>query len=141
MKLQQLTRRPPRIEMVPLIDAFFLILSFFISSVLTLEVVRGLPVELPSAAASSSVPKENRWVVTLGANGLLQLQGEPITLEALRQRLSSVSDPKSLQVGIRAEGKAVYERVVGVLGVVREAGVARVTLLTSPRPEEKRLAR
>ena len=137
MKVYLPPLRRPRIEMIPLIDAFFLLLAFFMSSVLSMEVARGLPVELPKAGASSAVSQEGRRVVTVTREGRVQLDGKEVGLALLRERL--FSDPKraSLQVGIRADGAADYQRVVQVLGAVRGAGVGRVLLLASPEGLER----
>lgn len=124
-------RHPPRIEMVPLLDTFFLLLAFFISSVLTMEVVRGLPVELPRAGGTR-IPQENRWLITLGAGRTLQWEGELVTLERLQARLRTVPHPASVRVGIRAERRTDYEWLVQVLAAVQQAGVKSVSLLTDP---------
>lgn len=118
--------------MVPLIDSFFLLLAFFMSSVLTMEVTRGLPVELPKASAGSTSSEEQRRVVTVTRDGGIQLDGEPVGLPGLKERLFSDPARGSLRVGIRADGGASYEAVVQVLAAVREAGVERVILLASP---------
>ncbi len=131
MKVYIPPARRPRIEMVPLIDSFFLLLAFFMSSVLSMEVVRGLPVELPKAGAVPTLSKESHLVVTVSHSGAMEMEGEPVTLEELQARL--VSDPKlsSLRVGIRADRETPYERVVELLAAVRGAGVGRVILLAS----------
>lgn len=116
--------------MIPLIDCFFLLLAFFMSSVLSMEVVRGLPVELPKAGAAASLSEEGRRVVTVGREGQIQLDGETMGVEELIRRLSSDPRMGSLRVGIRADEGTPYRAVVEVLGAVRRGGVARVTLLT-----------
>lgn len=132
MKVYLPPLRRPRIEMVPLIDSFFLLLAFFMSSVLTMEVTRGLPVELPKAAAGSTTSEEQRRVVTVTRDGGIQLDGKPVGLQGLKERLFSDPGRGSLRVGIRADGGASYEAVVQVLAAVRGAGVERVILLASP---------
>ncbi|MBI3323105.1 MAG: biopolymer transporter ExbD [Candidatus Omnitrophica bacterium] len=132
MKVYLPALRRPRIEMVPLIDSFFLLLAFFMSSVLTMEVTRGLPVDLPKASAGSTASEEQRRVVTVTRDGSVQLDGEPVTLSGLKERLFSDPARASLRVGIRADGGASYQAVVQVLAAVREAGVERVILLASP---------
>jgi biopolymer transport protein ExbD len=132
MKVYLPPLRRPRIEMVPLIDSFFLLLAFFMSSVLSMEAARGLPVDLPKAGAASSASEKGRRVVTVTREGQIQLDGEPIGLSALRERLFSDPERASLRVGIRADGAASYQTVVQVLGAVREAGVGRVLLLAAP---------
>lgn len=132
MKVYLPPRRQPRIEMVPLIDSFFLLLAFFMSAVLSMEVVRGLPVELPKAGAAASLSQEGRRVVTIGREGRVQMDGETMGVEELVRRLSSDPLKESLRVGIRADENTPYRSVVEVLGAVRRSGAARVTLLTAP---------
>ncbi len=124
--------RRPRIEMIPLIDTFFLLLAFFISSVLTMEVVGGLPVELPRSIGASKLPQTDRWVVTLGPEGVLQLEGSPVSLEELSQRLQIHPRREALRVGIRADRATPYPWLIQALEAVRGSGVGKVTLMTQP---------
>lgn len=130
MKVYLPPLRRPRIEMVPLIDSFFLLLAFFISSVLSMEIVRGLPVDLPKSASAAPVNQQERRIVTIAKEGQIQLDGEPLSLEGLATRLSQDPHKVSLRVGIRADAETPYRTVVEVLGAVRQSGVARVLLLS-----------
>lgn len=130
MKIYLPPLRRPRIEMVPLIDAFFLLLAFFMSSVLSLEVVKGFPVDLPRAGSSAAVSHQDRRIVTVGPQGQAQLDGEAVALDQLRVRLSADPRKTFLWVGIRADEGTAYRKVVEVLAAIRESGVARVLLLS-----------
>lgn len=131
MKVHLPPLRRPRIEMIPLIDSFFLLLAFFMSSVLSMEAIRGLPVDLPKAGSSVKVSQENRLVVTLGKGRALEYDGQPVNLELLQERLSRSPHKEKLQVGIRADRETPYEWLVQVLSAVRQTGVGRVTLLVA----------
>ena len=48
MKISHFHTRPPRVEMLPLIDIVFLLLVVFIYTMLSMAVHRGLPVNLPA---------------------------------------------------------------------------------------------
>lgn len=132
MKIQFQSFRKPRIEMVPLIDSFFLLLAFFMSSVLAMEVVRGLPVELPKSGKAVRILQEDRLIITLARDGRLQLEGQELTLELLQARLSAYPHRQELRVGIRADKGTAYERLIQVLAALRGAGVGKVSLLTQP---------
>jgi biopolymer transport protein ExbD len=118
--------------MIPLIDTFFLLLAFFISSVFTMEKVTGLPVQLPRALGAARIQKEDRLLVTVGGEGVLQLEGEPMSVEQLGSRLSAHPRRDSVQVGIRADRQTPYQWLIRVLEGVRGAGVGKVTLMTQP---------
>ena len=116
--------------MIPLIDTFFLILAFFISSVLSMEVVRGFPVDLPKAGSAASASQRDRRIVTIGREGQLQLDAEAVSIERLRNLLSQDPRRASLRVGIRADEGTPYRNVLEVLAAVRESGVAKALLLS-----------
>ena len=48
MKIRHLNIRPPRVEMLPLIDIVFLLLVVFIYTMLSMAVHQGMPVALPT---------------------------------------------------------------------------------------------
>ena len=116
--------------MIPLVDTFFLLLAFFISAVITMENVKGLPVQLPSGNSMAPFQRQNRLTVTIGSGGIVQLEGESVSLLLLRERLARFSSQPSVQVGIRADRLTPYEWLVQVLSTIRETGIERVTLLT-----------
>ena len=52
MKINRFQCRKARIEMVPLVDMFFLVLVFFIYAMLSMAVHRALPVQLPASSSA-----------------------------------------------------------------------------------------
>ena len=121
--------RTPRIEMVPLIDSFFLLLAFFLSSALSMSALAGLPVELPRAAHAETLdPRETR-VLTVSRGGQLQLDGQPLARSELAGRLQSDPRGPRLRVAVRVDQAVPAGELLDVLGLVRGAGVPRVGLL------------
>ncbi|MEE9566422.1 MAG: biopolymer transporter ExbD, partial [Desulfobacteria bacterium] len=57
MKLK-LERKSARIELIPLVDIIFLLLVFFIYSMLSMAVYRGIPVMLPQAETVESAKEQ-----------------------------------------------------------------------------------
>jgi len=125
-------KRRVRVEMVPLIDMFFLLLVFFIFGVFSMTMQQGLAVELPSAATGAPV-KEQGPTVTLTAEGSLFLNQDPVTLEALAAALREEAQQPSTQVVvINADRQVAHGRVMAVLDAVRQAGLQRVSFHISP---------
>ena len=120
----------PRVEMVPLIDTFFLLLAFFISSVLAMSVLGGLPIELPAAAHAAKLDPQELVVITLARDGALQLDGQPATLEDLSRRLAADPNRSLLRVAVRADRAVPTGELTTLLDAVRAAGVRRVGLVT-----------
>ncbi len=138
MKVGVPSRRGADIELVPLIDTFFLLLAFFISSVMSMSALKGLPLELPSARAAERLNPEDLLVVTVANDEQVQLDGTAVTLEELSVRLQAATNPSTLRVAVRADRAVPTGRLVEVLSAVRGAGVRRVGLVTDAADETQR---
>jgi biopolymer transport protein TolR len=135
MKIVVPSRRGADIEMVPLIDTFFLLLAFFISSVLSMSVLKGLPLELPSARSAERLKPEDLLVITVANDGQVQLDGTAVTLKELETRLQADTDPSTLRVAVRADRSVPTGQLVKVLSAVQGAGVRRAGLVTDAADE------
>ncbi len=135
MNLARSSLRKTRIEMVPLIDSFFLLLAFFISSMLSMSVIGGLPVELPTSTNAAKFESRDLRVVTIARNEQLQLDGEPVTLDDLPARLKADPHVSTLRIAVRTDRLVPAEQLLKVLGMIRGAGVHRVGLVTATTRE------
>lgn len=129
--------RKARIEMVPLIDSFFLLLAFFISSVLSMSVMGGLPVELPTVAHTTKLEPTHLLVVTLARDGRFQLDGQPVDLAELATRLKTDPHHALLRVAVKADRLVPTGELLELLGVIRGAGVHRVGLVANSTSESE----
>jgi biopolymer transport protein ExbD len=135
MKIVVPSRRGAEVEMIPLIDTFFLLLAFFISSVLSMSVLKGLPIELPLARAAERLKPEELRVVTVAPDGTVQLDDMTVTLQGMAAQLRAQATP-ALRVAVRADRALPTGRLVEVLSAVRGAGVQRAGLVTDSAEEE-----
>lgn len=130
MKVSRPAPRKARIEMVPLIDSFFLLLAFFVSSVLSMSILGGLPVELPTLTHTVKLDPKDLRVLTVARDGALQVDGDAISLEEMAARLQAGPGVSTLRVAVRADRAVPSGRLLEVLGAVRGAGVRQVGLVT-----------
>jgi len=125
-------KRPVRVEMIPLIDMFFLLLVFFIFGVFSMTMQRGLVVNLPSAS-TAALTQEDTITISLAADGSLFVNRQPVMFQqleaALAQGRPAVADPL---VVIHADRQVPHGTVVSVLDGVRHAGYRRVSFQTAP---------
>ena len=116
--------------MIPLIDVVFLLLVFFIYSMLSVTIHRGLPVHLP-AATTSQADEQDFISITVQKTGRLFLEDEEVDVHSLASLLMrahrKTSEPK---VYLRADKDVSYQRVVEILDVVRSAGIYKLALET-----------
>lgn len=135
MNLSRASARKARIEMVPLIDSFFLLLAFFISSVLSMSMVGALPIELPRVAGTVTLEPNELLVITVARDGQLHLDGHSINLDDLTTRLKTDPRASTLRVAVRTDRLVPAGRLLEVLGAVRGAGIHHVGLVTNLIPE------
>ena len=119
------------IDMTPMIDCVFQLLIFFLlsSSFLTPAVRLNLP-----RASADRAEKVETIVVSLDASGQLLLDREPIGRETLRERLRArFQNTTQRLVTLRADRALPYEKVLGVLVVIQQAGASQVRLAHEAR--------
>jgi len=121
-------KRPVRVEMVPLIDMFFLILTFFIFGIFSMTMQEGILVDLPRAATADAT-KDEILTVSVAADGALFLDAQAVSVDQLAQRLRQEQGacPGALIV-INADRAATHGTVVNVLDAVRASGFQRVSV-------------
>jgi len=131
-----------RIEIIPLIDVIFCILTFFILAAVGLTRQQAIDLDLPNASTGSPLPPQGlgaeaiqreRLYVSVDAIGQVYLDQQPVTLDLLYDVLlqhQQVS-PQGLIV-LYASREARYEDVIQVLDLLRSVGGDRVALATLP---------
>jgi biopolymer transport protein ExbD len=131
MKLK-IERKSARIEMIPLVDIIFLLLVFFIYSMLSMAVYRGIPVMLPKAQ-SVEAAKERTIFITIDKTGQVFLDKDLIQrnelLGLLKREQAGFPEATAL---ISADGDVPYSVFVEVLDKVRLAGFQKVSMEAIP---------
>ena len=76
-------KRKAHIELIPMIDVMMFLLVFFVLVSLNVIPALGMKTQLPSASSSQQLKPQNKFILTLGLEGQLQLDGKDLTVEAL----------------------------------------------------------
>ena len=124
-----------RIELLPLIDVVFCILTFFMLAAVTLTRQSGINVDLPQARTGVTQVSE-MLLVSVDPVGLVYVEKEPVSNAELRERLIEfrAAQPNGIMV-LYASRLASYNDVVRVLDTLRAVGGDRVALATLPETE------
>ncbi|HEY9763959.1 MAG TPA: biopolymer transporter ExbD [Trichocoleus sp.] len=130
-----------RIEIIPLIDVIFCILTFFLLAAVGLARQQAIDLDLPSAQTGTPIPGQttpqapsDRLYVSIDGIGQIYLDQQPVTQDLLYDVLQQHQQvaPNGLIV-LYASRDARYEDVVNVLDLLRSVGGDRVALATVPR--------
>jgi biopolymer transport protein ExbD len=127
-----------RIEVIPLIDVIFCILTFFILAAVGLTRQQAISLDLPKASTGSPVSSaaaagRNRLYVSVDAAGQVYVDQSPVPKSILYDvaRQHQQIAPDGLIV-LYAARDARYEDVISVLDLLRSVGGDRVALATLP---------
>lgn len=114
------------LNIVPMIDVIFAILTFFIMSSLFLTRSESLPVNLPKAA-SAQTQERTRIAVTVDDSGDISLNRNEVALEDLQAEVRKLmSDTQESVVVINADEAVNHGRVIAVMDELR--GIEGATL-------------
>lgn len=130
-KSQQKSSQMPEVNLVPMMDVIMTVLTFFIIVSMTLRSEQGtVNVTLPSAGAGvSNQNTPDPLVVSLNEQEQIFLGNEPISDAQLAQSIKAYLQQNSQgSVLLRADKKLAYEKVVQLLGKMRDIGGDRVSL-------------
>jgi biopolymer transport protein ExbD len=130
MRLQDEPDIPAQINIVPMIDVIFAILTFFIMSTLFLTRSEGLPVNLPQAATAKT-ERPAQVTVTINQAGELFLNKEAVSLEQLEAKVRQNIEPQQqLMVVLNADEAVNHGKVVAVMDKIRQVEGAKLGIAT-----------
>ncbi len=122
-----------QIQIIPLIDVIFCILTFFLLAALQFTRQQAINVDLPKANTSTTPQTQQRLIVTIDPVGQIYVEQQPINLDQLAGTLQGYfrANPNALMV-LNASRTSSYDDVVQVLDTMRQVGGDRVALATLP---------
>jgi biopolymer transport protein ExbD len=132
MRLPDEPDLPSQINIVPMIDVIFAILTFFIMSTLFLGKQEGLPVNLPKAATAQTQQKLSTPItVTVDKKGQISLNRKRIRLNALTDEARTLigSNQEALVI-INADEQVSHGQVVAVMDSLRQVEGAKLAIAT-----------
>ena len=118
------------INIVPMIDVIFAILTFFIISSLDLIRIDNIPVNLPTARTSDKVEKEP-FILTIDSENNVFIGNKPITSANIIDPINKlISGTTNNILVISADKDVSYGKVVEVLDQIRSIDNLRIGIST-----------
>ena len=118
------------INIVPMIDVIFAILTFFIISSLDLIRLDNIPVNLPKASTSTLV-KDKPIVLTIDRENNIFLENKPINSKILVDQIKNIISNYSTDIlVISADKEVAHGKVVEVIDQVRSIDNLRIGMST-----------
>lgn len=124
---------PPQINIVPMIDVIFAILTFFIMASLFLTQSEGLPVNLPKATTAEAQNK-SKIAVTIDDQGEIFLNDASIAIDDLSAAVTTLmGNAESALVVINADESVEHGQVIAVMDELRAVEGATIGIATQRR--------
>ena len=136
MQFKRPRKEDARIEITPLVDMVFLLLTFFMLST-TFIVTPGIKVNLPRASAEKVTREKKEVRLVISKDNKIFLEKTLVTLQQLQRKLAGVAqkNPQTLVV-IQADAGALHGTVVEVMDTAKTSGLNRLAIATKPKERE-----
>jgi biopolymer transport protein TolR len=111
------------INVTSLVDVAFTLLVIFIITAPALQ--GGIEVEVPEADVEPIRTAENALIVTVEADGTINLEQTPLSIDEFRTTFPQLMEaaPREM-VYLRGDRRAAYEVVAQVISVIARSGVS-----------------
>lgn len=121
----------PELNITPLVDVMLVLLAILM--VITPNIVYEELIKLPQGSAQKELSKKPPVHITINAEGKIEVNKEIFDLNSFSDNFYQYAQKldKEAAVMISADRSLDYGQVMSVLGAVKQAGFAEVSLATS----------
>ena len=120
------------INVTPLVDVMLVLLIIFM--VTAPMMTQGVDVKLPQSSAPAIPSDDERLVVTITQDHKVYINDNQVEPGELGSKLAAISENRSDRKGVflRADEQIPYGYVMEVMGMIREAGIDQIGMVTEP---------
>lgn len=120
----------PQINIIPMIDVVFALLTFFIMASLSLSRSQGLDINLPEASTAGT-QTESEINIAVDPKGNILLNQAPVAIEAIPEAVRAIKgDSPSAFVVISGDVEVNYGRVIVVMDKLRSIEGVKIGVAT-----------
>jgi biopolymer transport protein ExbD len=118
------------LNMTPLVDIVFLLLVFFMLTAHFIE-DEAIPIDLPEAENSAASEEDGFILISMGAEGQLLVDGDPVEIDELEQTLrGALHAPEKRFVRLKGDQMADFGLGVKIIDAAKAAGAESLDILT-----------
>ena len=118
------------LDLTPMIDVVFLLLIFFMVSTSFIDFSRRMDISLPEAKASVTADKIKNYVIEIGLDKKIFLNGTEMDFNTLEKRLKEKKEELGIKkaVVVRADEKLDYGLIVKIMGIVNASEITDLSI-------------
>jgi biopolymer transport protein TolR len=135
MKLDTNSRRPlSEINVVPLVDIMLVLLIIFMITAPMMQ--QGMNIEIPKVTTKPLPTRDEPQVLSITKDSRLILNEKTLDIRDLKQAVQLLFANKSQkELFLKADKNVPYGLVVSCMGLIREAGIEKINIVTRPVEE------
>ncbi len=123
------------INIIPLVDVMLVLLIIFMITAPMMQ--QGLPIDLPKITTKPLPSKDEVQTVTVTKDRTVILNTRRVDIRDLKAAIELLFATKTnKEIFLKADSAVPYGFVVNCMGIIREAGVEKVNIVTRP-PDER----
>jgi biopolymer transport protein TolR len=125
-------RMVSEINVTPFVDVMLVLLIIFM--VTAPLMTQGIDVKLPETSAPAIPAEKERVMVTVSKDERILIDEYPVDLESLGPKIAAIYRNQQGKQGVflRADASLPYGFVIKVMGIIREAGIDQIGMVTEP---------
>ena len=136
MRFTRKVRRPPILNIIPLIDVLVVLLIFYIATTVFKKTEPKISIKVPSSThASVSHDASTPSIVYVTADGKMYLDDAVIDPDQLADTLKAkIAANPAFKVSMKSDTKTPFGMIVKVMDAAHTAGIADLSTFVSPAP-------
>lgn len=122
------------INIIPLVDVMLVLLIIFMITAPMMQ--HGIKVDVPKTTSKPLLHKEEPQILHITKNEELFLNEKKISISELKPALNLLfSNKTEKEIFLKADKTVPYGFVVKCMGIIREAGIEKINIVTKPEEE------
>lgn len=119
------------INIIPLVDVMLVLLIIFMITAPMMQ--QGLPIDLPKVTTKPLPSKDEVQTITVTKERTVILNAKRVDIQDLKPAIELLFANKTdKEIFLKADSGVPYGFVVSCMGIIREAGVEKVNIVTRP---------
>ncbi|HNS79175.1 MAG TPA: ExbD/TolR family protein [Syntrophorhabdus sp.] len=122
------------INIIPLVDVMLVLLIIFMITAPMMQ--HGMNIDIPKVTTKPLPTKDEPQILNITKDQRLILNEKKLAMKDLKAAIQLLfSNKHAKEIYLRADKEVPYGFVVSCMGLIREAGVEKINIVTKPREE------
>jgi len=122
------------INIIPLVDVMLVLLIIFMITAPMMQ--HGMNIDIPKVTTKPLPTKDEPQILNITKDQRLILNEKKLAAKDLKAAIQLLfSNKTTKEIYLRADKEVPYGFVVSCMGLIREAGVEKINIVTKPREE------